>query len=350
MITQRQPSPVGQIGIAVSAFMVALKVIEVLAGLKDVMELWELAKKHWPLLEAIPTWGGPVMAVATAALLAYAACRYWYRRQLRTIDLPEKWEPPLAHFSGDRRLSFRYATDPQDIAILARTEDYGDHGTSDVALATEWWRAYPKGNRLAIYRGQIIGGIDIWPLTKGAYKHMLNGDISDLDLRPNHFRTQRRNGASYWYAGSVSIGEVWRCSRARQELLLRLLIDSLESWLERKPTFPAHVIALAWTGAGRNLLRRNGFTYYTGTKTGRHREDTYTLTFTARGDVSRFTKNLKSRLRERADASRSELVSASEYAEVSDASRSARPVAPTSATAPSASKPLPTRRTPARDQ
>ena len=107
----------------------------------------------------------------------------------------------------------------------------------------------------------IIGGVDIWPLKKDSFNSLRLGERDEESISPDNFvsTSQRSNAsASYWYVGSISMKPQMN-KRDRTELVARLLVSGFESWLARKPKFPAHILALAWTKAGTNILVRNGF-------------------------------------------------------------------------------------------
>jgi len=277
------------------AAVVLFKIFTGIADLASIVEAWKFLEEKVPLLRLIPDWvsiaASAIAAVAGAVLLV----RWYARRQLRDLQFPRAWEPVLGHFANDPKLTFGYVEEPREVAELAQTEDYGDKGTTNVPIATEWWTAYRCGNTVARYNGRIIGGIDLWPIKKKTYEQMLEGLVGDMDLRPHHFRLDGR--ASYWYIGSISLAQVWRRKLARKELLVRLAVNTMQSWLSRDPTFPATFIALAWTEEGRNLLLGRKFTEHRRkSSAGKVNDPTYTLQFASRDDASAFTEELKGRL------------------------------------------------------
>jgi len=278
-------------------FVVLFGTIKWLAELAAIVEVWKFVEEHLPLLKRIPDWVGLAVAAIVALVVAWLLVRSYARHRLRDLQFPKAWDPPLGRFAHDPKLTFGYVEEPREVAELAETEDYGEKGTTNVAIATEWWTAYRFGNTVARYNGRIIGGIDIWPLKKKSYDQMLDGLLGDMDLRPGHFRVDRP--ASYWYLGSISLAQVWRSKLARKELLVRLAVNTMQSWLSRDPKFPATFIALAWTEEGRNMLLGRQFTEHKRKPAGEIDDPTYTLRLATRNEALVFAQRLKDRLASR---------------------------------------------------
>jgi hypothetical protein len=210
-------------------------------------------------------------------------------------------QPVLDFYAGDDDLRFRFARDSKDIADLARTEDYGSRGVTDVAQATAWWGANHFGNVLATYKEKVIGGIEFWPITRDAFEDLRLGKLAGEHLPASSVladgqRSPMRRG-SYWYAASVSLDKVWTKGNRRGEILLRLIVAALEAWLRRDPPFPAHIVTEAWTPQGRNLLVRSfGFTASRKAEGASVEDEVYTLTLPDRASAQQLIERLKSRL------------------------------------------------------
>lgn len=285
-------------GWASASFIVIYKILEWISGAGSVVDAWMVLEKSYPNLSAIPSWLVTPAVVLVAAIVTIVGLKVYLRRRLTDIDFPQPWEPPMGQFANDPRLQFDYLRDPSEVAELAKTEDYGDKGQTDVEIATGWWKAYQYGNVLAKYSGTIIGGIDIWPITKKTYSLMLDGTIGDLDLRGHHFQLRKPANGSYWYVGSVSLGQVFRFGKTRRELLLRLFINAMQSWFKQDPVFPATFVAIAWTDKGTQLLIRQKFRFHPRLSHGTEGEPTYTKTFDTPEKFEAFLSKQKRRLAE----------------------------------------------------
>ena len=191
--------------------------------------------------------------------ITVALTRRWWRKVKRSLPIPGPEQPPLVKYKDDPKLCFRKAVCQKDIELLEETEDYGDAGVTNVEQVVEWWEAYKSGNYLAVYDGRVIGGIDIWPLKPEAYRKLLSGaDEESISSRDFQLKLPVRQSGSYWYIGSISmLPRVNKLHRA--ELIIRLLVTGLRDWQSRLPSYPANLLALAWTRAGSNILQRNGF-------------------------------------------------------------------------------------------
>lgn len=233
---------------------------ELLSLVADVLQIQQALESLWPVLADVPdrVWQFTFGVISVGVMLA--AVGVYRSRRLRDTRIIEKWDPPGSKFTNDPSLIIRYVADEFEIEQLAKTENYGGHGETNLPQVKEWWHAYQRGNVLALYKGKIVGGIDVWPLKKSAYSDMLRGRLGEDGLTAQHLAAvSRRRNESYWYIGSISLSMVWKNGQARKELLLRLLVNTLLLWRANSPVYPANFIALVWTPEGMNLLRRNGF-------------------------------------------------------------------------------------------
>jgi hypothetical protein len=270
--------------VALSAFITAVLIEPLKFGYAKVMEL--ASSRHMGQLNAdypdVPTWllAALVFSVLLPAIL-WVAKRRWdvYISEIKTPP-PRKLDVlkpgSLVKFSNDTALRFRAVQSEDDIAELAKTEKYFERGEmvgqTNVPQVTEWWRAYPPGNYLMTYRGDVIGGIDIWPLKRSTFESFCQGTREENSITSRDFADFRSklSRASYWYVASISIKPPWvvalnplTLGMNRHELVLRLIVNGLENWLRTgaiRPKFPAYFCAEAWTSAGRNLLVKSGFT------------------------------------------------------------------------------------------
>lgn len=199
--------------------------------------------------------GGLVGAIATIYLI-----RKCWRKKKGEILPPNDGDGIHSHFATDKMLRFRQAESTEDILALERTEDFGGSLFTDLEQVIEWWECYPRGNFLAVYGTKVIGGMDIWPLKRGAFDDLCAGKTDESGLGPKEFALRSTAGSkqSYWYVGAISM-EVQLFRSWRAELVARLIVNAVRAWLAKAPLFPAHFVALAWTVNGKNLLERNGF-------------------------------------------------------------------------------------------
>ncbi len=219
------------------------------------------------LVAAFPNFAEVLLMVSTFLVLLAATvwfARRWWQTLKADLPIPGPETPMLTKFASDSKLKFRCAVSEKDIEDLSITERYEKNGqvvgVTNIEQVLSWWNAYPQGNFLATYNGKVIGGIDIWPLKRTTYMALRRGhkDEESIEYYDIAQAGRRINVASYWYIGSISMLPR-QLKRERVELVVRLLVNALELWGSRKPTFPAHFLALAWTTAGTNILNRNEF-------------------------------------------------------------------------------------------
>lgn len=187
---------------------------------------------------------------------------------------------PLATFAHDPRLEFRHARTPQDIADLARTEDYGPYGATNVGQVTGWWSKNRRGNLLAVYGDEVIGGIDIWPITPRAYEAFKCGAMTEKTLDAESIESDTATQRRHWYVGSISLDASVQPRRVRAEILLRLVLAAIRECVRAEPAFPARVLAEAWSAEGRRMLvRLAGFQPVTAVDTASDAARLYELDF-----------------------------------------------------------------------
>jgi hypothetical protein len=267
------------------------------------------------LLEPALAMSGRVWLSGAYALLAWACLmisrRVWLAR-LRDIALPADDEHGLEALLDLNQLRFRsvhldekndrqHTAAAHDIKQLASTEDYGPMGRTDFPQVFAWWRVYPKGNWVAEYRERVVGGIDIWPLTREVYLQMRSGDMGEEGLTAQCLAPhQDTEGGTYWYVGSISLDLRLKNRRYRSAALAKLVETALlQNFMPSVKAYPAHVLALVWTTEGENLAKRAGFAYVGSRKNPKHvaAEPLYELVFSGPEDIVHFVERLQRRLR-----------------------------------------------------
>lgn len=255
----RQPPATRQkkpklVAVGVTAFALIWGFFEKVNSAFDFFEKWEKITGKYRILDLIPEWVPMVLPILLALIGATVVVKIYARYRLMSFAPLKHWERPANVFAGDPKLSFRYVEKPHDFVDLAKTENYGDWGETDVNLAIRWWEKYRQGQLLMLYEDVIIGGVDLWPVTKKAFDQLCKGSIGDKDIRPADLSIRSNHPKRYWYAGSISLSMVFRMGRNRRELLTRLIVHACEAWLSQQPGFPAQIIALVATSSGENLL------------------------------------------------------------------------------------------------
>lgn len=254
---------VGAIALLASLLFTAFELLSKIAG---VVEAWQFMEQRFPILSQLPDIVLPIAGIIVSILISIYIVSLILKRYRRRLILPLVVNRPFCRFKGDARLQFREARDPMDIEALAKTEEYGTAGSTNLQQVTEWWSKYPNGNMLALYDGKVIGGIDIWPITKTAHDKFIKREMSEEQLMAKDIISNPMDKCRHWYVGSVSLDMVWRGPRIRAELLIRLFIETIEMWRKTANVFPANIIAEAWTTEGRALLVKHMEFRYASTK------------------------------------------------------------------------------------
>lgn len=279
--------------------LIAIVLKELLSTTADLLSVQNAFESYFPLLADIPDLIWQILLGILSLVIVLAAARYYYRCRKRDLRLVEEWEPACGQFRDDDDLEMRYVRSEPEIEELAKTEDYGSTGETNIPQVLDWWRTYPYGNVVAIYRNKVIGGMDIWPIKKSFYTDMISGHLGEENLTGKEMAVHsRRRKSSYWYIGSISLAQVWKGSKARKELLLRLVVNALSFWRSREPVYPATFVALAWTRQGMNLLRRNKFISIVKPVNALNKEPCFTMTVENEAEIDELIDQLKGRLSE----------------------------------------------------
>ncbi len=286
----------------ISIFFLVFSVFGILSDISQIATAYTSLQRRTAAFSHIPVYIWLGFAAGCIFYLCAAVSIAFLKRRARTIELPRESDAGLSTFANidGSRLRFRPANSRSDVIDLAKTENYGDMGETDIDQVFRWLKRYPRGNWLAIYDNKIIGGIDIWPLKKTAYEALLNGSIGEEEIDENSLDPRRHTAhGSYWYIASISLAQVWRKSRHRREILGRLVVDAFEQNL--KPAilrYPARIIALTWTAEGANIAQKNGFIRRGTRKSELHHQEEpiYEAVFETADDFDRFIVAVKSRL------------------------------------------------------
>src|ERR1035437_4824967 len=137
------------------------------------------------------------------------------------------------------------------------TAAYGETGLS-FPVFLEWWKCYPKGIWAFFEKGQVIGALGFWPITRLLYGKLSSGRIYERDIRGSDFRLTRDSGLDCnWYISGLVFGTTFGYSQAK---LVALLYSTLVSWMASLPQNDLICAsAIAYSSAGEALLNRFGF-------------------------------------------------------------------------------------------
>lgn len=243
---------------------------------------------------------------AVAWLSIFVARNYWFSL-LRDIQFSAK-DHNLGMLLSDfdeKNLNFRHVNENERIAKLeitklADTEDYGPMGNTDIEQVFEWWQKYNNGNWLAEYCGDIVGGIDMWPITDKVYNDLVSGEIGEEEINKDSLESNE-NKLSYWYIASISLDMRMQNKRYRKALLIKMLSSMIrENFLPAIVTteYPIKLIALTWTVKGENFVRRAGFKFV-GKRKSQGRiadENIYQIVFSSREDIINYVTQIEQRL------------------------------------------------------
>lgn len=278
------------------------------------MNLWEFVKKI-PFFNNVHRGVFEISVLVVCVIFSWILIRWYRKYQCRKIPIPKPEYELLKKYVNDSNLKFRYNENKDCIINTAKIEEYGGRGETDIEQVFKWWLLYRGAAIVMTYKEKIIGGIDLYPIKQDIYKKMLDGELEEEDLTNPTVQfdpymigvTDKapRNG-TFWYIAGISLSAVFRKKRDRLELLIRLIVNTAEKWLEpkppspnystklRKPLFPAHLIAISWTKEGANLLAHGlEFSYRCKDKSG---DEVYEKIFTKKEDVEIFIQKYKARL------------------------------------------------------
>lgn len=240
--------------------------------------------EKWISERTIPN-GVRYLAIALSAAAIFAIGKhgiYQIRRNAKNIDVIDGTEAPQRIRRGsinDSKINyqnllnyhFRMALSELEIHELSKTEDY-DQTPEDYNIETlvNRWYSYKQGNWVGLRKNEIdprenkvCCGIDIWPIEKSQYLKIQSGEFGeDIHLEHSIKRTALSPGPySYWYLGSISLDILTRKSKLKRDVLMALIGSFVDQILSSKVIdYPCHIIALAWSENGRNLLSKFEFT------------------------------------------------------------------------------------------
>lgn len=280
--------------VSVGVFWLLLHAFEFLSHVAMIIHGWEFLERNFSFLARVPPVAWDVAGGILAFAFTMAIAKFFLSKRLRDIEIGNESESPLRAFNSDKYLVFRHIQDEHEIELLEKTENYGARGKTNIPQATDWWRTYSRGNVIAIYKGEIVGGTDIWPIKEQFYLDVISGKKGEDQLLSDELAVQPRNRKrSYWYVGSISLSMLLRRRRSRREILTRLIVETLKLWQVNKPVFPAHFVALAWTTQGINILDTCGF-HCVGRA--EHGDPVYQKTITNDEDINNLLASLNARL------------------------------------------------------
>ena len=193
----------------------------------------------------------PCAAAAIFSLLAlilYARLRVHRLLLAKVLDALDVPAPP--------EIDVRPIADAIELLALWEINDelYGS-GALPFEAFLAWWRTYPGAVFALRHRGEIAGGITIWPLRGGPFRRLLRGKWA---LAPSDFYPAgRAENCRHWYVSGIVIRPAFRSPRALRYLMSRAMRASI---LTCSTQFTVHGCAIAYSSAGARLLERCGFT------------------------------------------------------------------------------------------
>lgn len=143
------------------------------------------------------------------------------------------------------------------------------------------WNKYNKSLCCIKYRGNILGYLSFWPLSKKSYNDFINGkriesEISFRCLKP----PTKSEPETFWYIGGILL--VPRLRRTR--IIRKLVLESTRIWLSNIAfDSKVSVCALAYSPQGESILRKFGFFKFASGDESRHNLPVYIKEFVYSG-------------------------------------------------------------------
>jgi hypothetical protein len=199
--------------------------------------------------------------MATAAIgTGCAVCGVIFRwlRRRRSTDVGQVVRPRIESTLTTIRPA-RTSAEVREASNISNFDGYP--GLVSVEGAIRWWYAHRPGQWLALRNGQVVAAVDIWPIKPGRFTQIAGGKLHESAIQGERDIALPANGArgSWYYAGSLCVRRGMR-QREAAAVILRILMNMVESVASECPGFPARFVAIQATEAGRNLLDSLDFT------------------------------------------------------------------------------------------
>lgn len=115
-----------------------------------------------------------------------------------------------------------------------------------------WYRTYPQGLTGLFKDDLLIGGLSIWALQPSAFERFSSGKIKEKELHYSYLQTT--SPRNYFYLSEIAILET-----ERDKTRLIPLLNALKDHLLQHASWPAQVLALAYSPEGLRVMTRLGF-------------------------------------------------------------------------------------------
>ena len=118
------------------------------------------------------------------------------------------------------------------------------------------WRAFPEGITVLLQSGQIIGSIEIWPLSPDVANRFCSGQITEHEIDASPMTTFRQSPCANWYLSGMMLQSAKRHTRAIHSLVAGMGAIFVDQFRFR---FPLTILALGYSREGIRCLHRFGF-------------------------------------------------------------------------------------------
>ena len=205
---------------------------------------------------SLMTWS---LIATAAAMLSPAVWRIVRAKQHGPVGVVDTTFLTTAPNPSTARFDVFPVTIASDAVRFANFEreffEGGDCWTNDQYL--EAFARYPKALTLAVTRTdpRVVGGFELWPLTKRAYEGLIRGSLLEGNIEASHIATKP---GECWYIGTIASDRKLR--RADPSLTPSVIGKALETWLpETMSVSNLKIVTVVLTDCGARLARQLGF-------------------------------------------------------------------------------------------
>ena len=154
------------------------------------------------------------------------------------------------------------------------------------------WRRYPNGINILICQNEIIGIYSIWPVKRKIFQKLVEGTITEEEVRLNDIpKIKNHGGCSTWYVSSIQVINSYRHSG----IVYHLFSRTIKKWFaSRKVVLPLKICSMAYSDSGEYLLKKAGFVKARDKGANKSMMSTYQLILNTKDEAVKFVNDFTS--------------------------------------------------------